>query len=217
MWDSLNFGAAKLPETPFFARECNGSLRLSVMATERFNWHLPFYGAIGAIVAFSANLVANADVGMLLYLFVAIPLVTLVLIVAAMLTYDRQDRQTLAVVSMFTVYCLVTWGIRRSGSDLRDVGRWFFGERHYKAEVLAQPISSNGLRHWEWEASGFAGVANRSVYVVFDPADSLKRDVGHRPRGKLLGLPCEVPRVVRLERYWYSVEFYTDSSWDHCQ
>jgi ABC-type nickel/cobalt efflux system permease component RcnA len=187
------------------------------MAIERFNWHLPLYGAIGAIVAFSANLVANPDAGMLLYLFVAIPLVTLVLIVAAMLTYDRQNRQALAIVSMFMVYCLVTWSIWRSGSDLRDIGRWFFGARHYKAEVLAQPSSSNGLKHWEWEASGFAGVANRRGYVVFDPADSLTRDVGHSTRGKLLGLPCEVDRVFRLERYWYSVEFYTDSSWEHCQ
>jgi hypothetical protein len=187
------------------------------MATKRFNWHLPFYGALGAIVAFSANLVTSADLAMLLYLFVAIPLVTLMLTVAAMLTYDRQERQTLAIISMFMVYCLVTWGIWRSGSDLRDVGRWFFGARHYKAEVLAQPISSNGLKHWEWEASGFAGVANRSVYVVFDPADSLKREAGHHTHEKLVGLPCEVPRVVRLERYWYSVEFYTDSSWDDCR
>jgi hypothetical protein len=184
------------------------------MVSKSFNWHFPFYGALGAIVAFSANLVTCADLAMFLYLFVAVPLTTLMIILVAMLTYDRQDRQGPAIVSMFMVYCLVTWGIWRSASNLRDVGRWTFGANHYKAEVLAQPVSTNGLKHWEWEASGFAGVANGSVYVVFDPADSLKREEGHRAH---VSLPCEVPRVVRLERYWYSVEFYTDRSWDHCQ
>ena len=186
------------------------------MATERFNWHLPLYALIGAVVAFSANLIPSVDLAFLLYLFVAIPLVTLTLIVVAMLTFDRQRRQTPAIATMFFVYCLVTWGMWRNSSNLRDIGRWFFSAKHYKAEVLAQPTPLSGLKHWEWESSGFAGVANRSVYVVYDPDDSLKLAARHNTPIKAIGLPCVVPRVVRLERDWYSVEFYTDSSWEAC-
>ena len=51
------------------------------------------------------------------------------------------------------------------------------------------------------------------VYLVFDPADSLSPAAkGHQP-GKFSGIPCEVPRVQRLESHWYAVTFYTEESW----
>jgi hypothetical protein len=33
---------------------------------------------------------------------------------------------------------------------------------------------------------------------------------------KYNGIPCEVFRVRRMERQWYTVQFYTDSDWTHC-
>jgi hypothetical protein len=66
------------------------------------------------------------------------------------------------------------------------------------------------LRHIEWESTGFAGVANSTLYLVFDPTDSLG---AARSPGKFEGIPCEVLRVHRLERHWYAVLFYTDESW----
>ena len=75
----------------------------------------------------------------------------------------------------------------------------------------AQPAPPNGqLRHIEWETTGFAGVANSTLYLVFDPTDSLS--VARSP-GKFDGIPCEVPVVRRLERHWYAVLFYTDEAW----
>jgi hypothetical protein len=29
-------------------------------------------------------------------------------------------------------------------------------------------------------------------------------------------LPCEILRVTRLERGWYTVSFYTDEEWGSC-
>jgi hypothetical protein len=65
----------------------------------------------------------------------------------------------------------------------------------------------------EWEATGFAGVANNTDYLVFDPTDSLAMPAKSHSPGKFSGIPCEVPRVLRLESRWYSVEFYTDEEW----
>ncbi len=65
----------------------------------------------------------------------------------------------------------------------------------------------------EWEATGFAGVANENVYLVFDPSDSLS--TAHSP-GKSGGIPCPFRLVRRLERQWYSVWFYTDEDWSEC-
>jgi hypothetical protein len=59
----------------------------------------------------------------------------------------------------------------------------------------------------EWEATGFAGVANNTVYVVFDPTDSLLGAARNHTPGKFSGIPCEVRLVRRLESHWYSIQF----------
>src|SRR5690349_2090964 len=89
--------------------------------------------------------------------------------------------------------------------------RWLMWSRHYKAEVLAMPNPSNGeLRHLEWDGWGWGGM-DTTVYLVFDPTDSLSRVNGHS--GKYAGMPCEVALVKRLEEEWYTVQFYTDQDW----
>ncbi len=65
----------------------------------------------------------------------------------------------------------------------------------------------------EWEATGFAGVAYNTDYLVFDPTDSLAIAAKMRSAGKFSGIPCEVLGVLRLENHWYSVVFYTDEAW----
>jgi hypothetical protein len=65
----------------------------------------------------------------------------------------------------------------------------------------------------EWEATGFAGVANNTDYLVFDPTDSLAMAAKSHSPGKFSGIPCEVLSVLKLESHWYSVAFYTDEEW----
>jgi hypothetical protein len=80
---------------------------------------------------------------------------------------------------------------------------------------LPRKIPANGeLKHMEWEATGFAGVANNTAYLVFDPADSLL--LAHLP-GDLNGIPCKVLSARRLESHWYSVRFYMDQDWGNCR
>lgn len=63
---------------------------------------------------------------------------------------------------------------------------------------------------------GFAG-EDTFVYIVFDPCDSLSAPANDHLSGKFTGISCAVGRVHRLEKHWYTVTFYTDTSWGRCE
>jgi hypothetical protein len=101
--------------------------------------------------------------------------------------------------------------------NLRYPVRWILESESYKAEVLASQESKDGyFRHTEWDGWGFAGAGDTTVYLVFDPGDSLARAAQADAKGKFTGIPCEVYKVRRFERGWYAVSFYTDTDWEHC-
>ena len=94
-----------------------------------------------------------------------------------------------------------------------NYARWLMLSRSYKAEVMAQPNSANReLKHIEWDGWGWAGM-DTTVYLAFDPTDSLSQAANSRQAGKYDGIPCEVFRVRRLEAHWYTVCFYTNYEW----
>ncbi len=94
-----------------------------------------------------------------------------------------------------------------------NYARWLVWSRSYKAEVLAQPnLANEELKHIEWDAWGWAGM-DTTVYLVFDPTDSLSQAASNRQPGKYSGIPCEVFLVRRLESHWYTVWFYTNYEW----
>jgi hypothetical protein len=118
---------------------------------------------------------------------------------------------------MLVVFCATSWVLLKNALELRSEARWLFSSRHYKAQVLAEPVPTNGeLRHVIWDGWGFAGVAVTDVYLVFDPNDSLSAAAKSHSPGKFSGIPCEVNRVHRLESHYYTVFFYSDTSWGHC-
>ena len=91
--------------------------------------------------------------------------------------------------------------------------KWYIWSRSYKAKVLAQPASTNGeFRHLEWGGWGWAG-QDTTVYLVFDPTDSLMSAAKSHQPGKFNGIPCEVSLVRLMESHWYSVQFYTNEFW----
>jgi len=96
---------------------------------------------------------------------------------------------------------------------VRTAARWLVRSHHYKAQVLAQPASASGeLKHIEWDGWGWAG-QDTTLYLVFDPTDSLSAAAKNRSPGKFSGIPCEVFRVRRLESHWYTAQFYTNEFW----
>jgi hypothetical protein len=185
------------------------------MAEEnRFHRQLPFYIALGSLLIFFPIIIHDPTFGVILYLLVVAPIVSLFLLVIAT---RRKVHQRLAILSMLAVYWLVSWTLVKNSVDVRASSRWFIRSKDYKAKVLALPDSGNGeFRHIEWDGWGFAGAGDTNVYLVFDPSDSLSAAAKSHSPGKFSGIPCEISRIRRLESQWYSVVFYTDTGWGHC-
>jgi hypothetical protein len=181
---------------------------------DRFNWRLPLCVVVGTGIVL-VSLMVYSPYGSLLYTYLIAPIICLIcllLLLAAVLR--KRPRQCLSMLLTLVAFLAASGALLKNEDALRPSLRWLLWSHRFKAEVLAQPAPVNGeLRHMEWEATGFAGVANNTVYLVFDPTDSLS--AAHSP-GKFNGIPCKVPLVRRLESHWYSVWFYTDEVWGQC-
>lgn len=182
--------------------------------TSRFNWWLPLYGSLGAVIVVLPVMVFGNDVGAFLWMVLAGVIVGIVLFVTFLRTVRRQS---MAALSMIVLFGVLSWLLFRISDDVRTTGRWLVQSKKYKAAILAQPNPANGdLKHVEWDGWGFAGAGDTTVYLVFDPSNSLAAAAKSHSPGKYSGIPCEVPSVRRLEDRWYIVLFYTDTDWNHC-
>lgn len=178
------------------------------------NWQLPLYGALAAILVLFPKIVFGNAVGTFLITMLLGAFVCVALLIVAVL---KIRHQTISSLLMLVVFCGVCWALLRVSDDVRTVCRWTIRKNAYKAEVLAQPSSTDGsLKHTEWDAWGFVGSGDTVVYLVFDSNDSLASAATVGSPGKFGGIPCEVFRVRRLEKHWYTVLFYTDTDWEHC-
>ncbi|MGB8543659.1 MAG: hypothetical protein WCD49_18670 [Candidatus Acidiferrales bacterium] len=125
---------------------------------------------------------------------------------------------TLGMLAVFWVTLLLPFFYEREHPfELHETAKWSMRSQYYKSEVLARPESTTELKHIEWDMSGFAGIANNTVYLVFDPADTLSTAAKSREPGKFDGIPCKARLVRRLESHWYGVLFYTDEYWGACK
>lgn len=119
---------------------------------------------------------------------------------------------------MICSFIALVFSVFRTSDYLRTTARWLAHSDSYKMQVLNQPAPPDGsLKHVEWDGWGFPGAGDTIVYLVNDPNDWLENAAKKLPPGKLNGIPCEAARVRRLERQWYTVLFYTDTDWSHCQ
>jgi energy-coupling factor transporter transmembrane protein EcfT len=177
----------------------------------QFLWRYPVY-VVGISTAIFVALVGYSAYGDWLYMLLVIPVVLLTCLVAVTVhAIRKRSRNCLSALLTLVAFLAVSAVLLKNEVTIRASIRWLVWSRQYKAELLAQPAPPNSqLRHIEWETTGFAGVANSKLYLVFDPIDSLS--VARSP-GKFDGIPCEVPVVRRLERHWYAVLFYTDEAW----
>ena len=100
-----------------------------------------------------------------------------------------------------------------------NAARWLILSGRYKSRVLAQPAWAGQMKHIEWDRWGWGG-QDTTVYLVFDPTDSLSAAASSRKPGKFNGITCEVVLVRRMERQWYTAQFYADEYWsrrtDYC-
>ena len=127
----------------------------------------------------------------------------------------RQRYKTAFLLAALSCIAVVTlwWVVFGQHSVLGSTAKWLARSHQYKAEVLAQPESTYGeLKHVEWDGWGWAG-QDTTVYLAFDPTDSLLPAASSHQPGKYNGIPREVFRVRRLESHWYTVQFYTNQDW----
>jgi hypothetical protein len=180
----------------------------------RFDCVTPSFVVVSASVVFVSLMVYSAYAEFLYSIFFApITFLTCLLLLVAAAVRKRRS-QSLSMLLTLVAFLGVSWALVKNEGTIRPSIRWLLWSHRFKAEILAQPTPVDGeLRHMEWEATGFAGVANNTVYLVFDPTDSLAMAAKSHSPGKFSGVPCEVPRVLRLESHWYYVPFYTDEEW----
>jgi hypothetical protein len=191
----------------------------------RRSWRLPLYTAIFAFVIFVPIAISNPDTFFFSSLFFLAPTLLFFSVILIVLLANsafghgrRQVLPILAAVALLWVIPVPSYFYNRAHPfELHETARWLVWSHEYKREVLAQGASANGdLKYIEWDATGFAGVANNTVYLVFDPTDTLSAAAKNHQAGKFNGIPCEVRLVRRLESHWYAVLFYTDQTWNQC-
>jgi hypothetical protein len=190
----------------------------------RRKWWLPRCVAIFEIVIFIPIAISHPDTAFFLGIFLILPILSVgsaVLIVLFFRSAFGSGRfRPLPLLTTLAILWLIPAGLvlseRTHPFALHETARWLGRSKEYKDKVLAQPASNDELRHIEWDGSGFAGIANQTVYLVFDPSDSLSAGGEGRGRNQFNGIPCEVRSVQRLESHWYSIVFYTDQDWSHC-
>jgi hypothetical protein len=188
----------------------------------RFNWRTQVYAAFAALVFFAAISVFQADISLLLYLFLFAVLfvsgIALVIYAAIRKSHRRRSLRQLTTVAILSAVAVALFAFGLAYPiAIRTAVRWTTGSSAYKARVLAQPPSQNGeLQHINWDGWGMFA-QDTTVYLVFDPTDALSAAARSRQPGKFNGIPCKVQRVSRLESHWYTVLFYTDETWGSCQ
>ena len=93
---------------------------------------------------------------------------------------------------------------------------WLFTSTQHKREVLSSRKIQGQLRHVEWNGDGWGGapVGDWMGYVVYAPGDSLPHITTSELPRKIVGIPCDVVSIRRLERDWYSVVTDMNQFWD---
>jgi hypothetical protein len=185
------------------------------IASLRFNWWLPLAALLGTPLIFL--LLAISQPESLVYVFFVVPIISIFLIVCAVYSAIAGKKlRCRSILSMLAIFWALSVPLAENYLAVRSSARWLIWSDDYKAKVTAQPTSPNrDLKHLYWDGWGWGG-ENTTVYLVFDPADSLSAAANSHQPGKLDGLPCKVDRVFRLERDWYAAQFYTGTDWDHC-
>src|ERR1700730_13005659 len=98
---------------------------------DRFDGECPRYAAIGALILFVLIVISGNDIIELLYIFVTVPIVSLLLEIAAV---RRKGLPRLTVLSMLVVYLAVSWGLLKNSVGARMAARWLLWSNDYKAQ-----------------------------------------------------------------------------------
>jgi hypothetical protein len=179
------------------------------MKVTRARWIELSCVAVVGLLAFVPLQLLDSDEASLVFAFVAL-IATLVLIG---LVVASRNFAGVAIVAAYIVAALAL--VVNGAYPLREKVRWAAFASQAKTNVLASHPQPQQLPHAVWDAWGWAGM-DTSVYLVFDPNDSLLGASRLKSPGKPPGIPCAVYSVLRMEPHWYSVRYYTSEDWGSC-
>lgn len=177
-----------------------------------FRHWFPASALVVGSVLWSFDIAYWGDFGLFLILFLVYPLTVLVMVVVAAINW----RHWRCSLSTLLIFFLLSWLVASKGYAAHLEVRWLTGSAKYKSELLAgPPTPASELRHMEWDGWGMAG-QDTSVYLVYDPQNSLASAARHNLSGKVSGIPCGVSGVGRLQDHWYYAVLYTNTFWEWC-
>ena len=188
-----------------------------IKSEDRFSWRLPLCVVAGTCTVLLLLMLYGPDAPILYVLFIApiVCLTCLALLAAAILR--KKLYRSLSILLMLVAFLAASGALFINRGTLRPALRWLLWAHRYKAEVLAQVTPTNGqFKHVEWDGWGGTPVGDWTVYIVFDPTDSLSAAANSGPDRKFSGIPCKVDDVRRLESHWYSVTLGMNAWWDRC-
>ena len=171
-----------------------------------------FGAALAACAVFVPMAVFGSAFAVLVYLYLFLPLGLSVALAVGLVVARRHAASILAAT---VVFCGVTWLLFQNADAVKNTARWHLYGQSYRRQALAEPEQPGQLKHVVWDGWGVAGM-DTTVYLVFDPSNSLAAGAKSHAAGKFAGIPCPVPSVRRLASEWYAVEFYTDETWNRC-
>jgi hypothetical protein len=181
---------------------------------DRFIWRPALYVNLSALVIFIPIVLWQSDG---LYVIFVVPVVSIFLVIflfAAAIA--KKPRECLSILATLIIYWAISAALVMNYSTIRSSARWLIWSGDYKSKVLEQQAPLNGeLKHIEWDDWGWGG-ENTTMYLAFDPTDSLSMAAQSHQPGKFNGIPCQVYRLRRLESHWYTVLFYTNEIWGRC-
>lgn len=194
----------------------NSSRELGALPESKLRQIFPpwvwFVAALAAFAVFVPVAVFGSAFALLVYLYLFLPLgLSIALIVGLVIA----KRHALSILVATVVFCGVTWLLFQNADAVKNSARWHLYGQSYQRRVLAEPQHAGELKHVQWDGWGLAN-SQTTVYLVYDPSNSLAEAARIKASGKFAGIPCPVPSVRQLASRWYSVEFYTGESWNAC-
>jgi hypothetical protein len=183
---------------------------------DRFRWQLSVWAVVCTTILFVPLVIWNIDFGLILYFLFASIAILVELIITIVLANRTRHRRWLSFLAMIVATCATSSLLFTNAFFIHTRGHWITQGSQSSAAVLAQPTPSAGdLKHVEWDGWGWGG-NDTTVYLVFDPIDSLASAAKNHASGRISSALCGISRMQRLEKNWYSVVFYTNDAWGDC-
>ena len=161
------------------------------IAKGRINWALPVRAAVGLLIV-SSVLIVYTPYAEFPLTFVVMPLVCITLIVLLLVAGVRNRKRLQASAALALVAVIaISFTALKLQEPIRESLRWLLWSNRFKTELLLAPSPRRGeLRHIEWQATGFAGVANDTIYLVYDPTDALASAARVGSPGRTIAFPA---------------------------